>query len=254
MLNRFTEKDIPYGKLAFLGIDKEKSLAMPKEVLEPLMNGSITPLIKTQIYSKSGKLYEVPLKMQLIKDKEGNIQLMTYPIRKDLAYDITLQGHERKLLEKGEIIRKEVRENRIRKQQFMQIDKETNSLIRRDVSSLRVSQQVTQMEKINDIQLGTNQKDAIKEGKPVELDVGHEKVTVGVDLKEPQGFKVVKGDLAEWDKQQKIKYDVAHEGFMGYVMTDQNRWEYQQVVDKLQWKASNRNQKQEEKISAGIKR
>ena len=109
------------------------------------------------------------------------------------------------------------------------------------------------MEKINDIQLGTNQKQAIKEGKPVELEVGHEKVSVGVDLKEPQGFKVVKGDMAEWDRQQKIKYDIANEGFMGYVLTDQNRWEYKQVVDKLQNKEQKREVKEEQKVSTGMK-
>ena len=109
------------------------------------------------------------------------------------------------------------------------------------------------MEKINDIQLGMNQKEAIKEGKPVELEIGHEKVSVGVDLKEPQGFKVVKGDMAEWDRQQKIRYDIANEGFMGYVLTDQNRWEYKQVVDKLQYKEQKREVKEEQKISTGLK-
>ena len=34
----------------------------------------------------------------------------------------------------------------------------------------------------------------------------------------------------------KIKYDIANDGFMGYVLTDQNRWEYKQVVNKLQHK------------------
>ena len=29
MVNRFLEKDIPYGKLANLGIDREKTLSMP---------------------------------------------------------------------------------------------------------------------------------------------------------------------------------------------------------------------------------
>ena len=66
----------------------------------------------------------------------------------------------------------------------------------------------------------------------MELNVGGEKVTVGIDLKEPQGFKVVKGDMKEWERQQKLKYDELHPEFIGLVMTDKNRWEYQQVVDR----------------------
>lgn len=34
MVNRFLEKEIPYGKLANLGISKEKTLSMPKDLLE----------------------------------------------------------------------------------------------------------------------------------------------------------------------------------------------------------------------------
>ena len=109
------------------------------------------------------------------------------------------------------------------------------------------------MEKINDIQLGINQKNAIKEGKAVELEIGHEKVSVGVDLKEPQGFKIVKGDLFEWERQQKIRYDIVNAGFMGYVLTDQNRWEYKQVVNKLQHKEQNQNVKEERRTTKGIK-
>ena len=97
---------------------------------------------------------------------------------------------------------------------------------------MQVEQRLKDMEKVNDIELGTQQKQAVREGKPMELNVGGEKVTVGIDLKEPQGFKIVKGDMKEWERQQKIKYDELHPEYIGLVMTDKNRWEYQQVVDK----------------------
>ena len=253
MVNRFLEKDIPYGKLANLGISKEKTLSMPKDLLETFLSGKITPLIQARVQSQSGKVYEIPLKLQLIQDRAGKIQLMTYPIRKQMASDISLNDDDKERLRKGETIRKEIKEDGVRRMQFIQMDNETTSLIKRNVSNLRIPEQIAQMEKINDIQLGMNQKEAIKEGKPVELEVGHQKVSVGVDLKEPQGFKVVKGDMAEWDRQQKIKYDIANEGFMGYVLTDQNRWEYKQVVDKLQHPEHKREVKEEQKKSTGMK-
>ncbi len=42
---------------------------------------------------------------------------------------------------------------------------------------------------MKDIEQGANQKEALQEGKPVELALGDTKLTVGVDLREPQGFK-----------------------------------------------------------------
>lgn len=253
MINRFLEKDIPYGKLAKLGVSKEKTLSMPKDLLETFLSGKVTPLIQAKVQSQSGTVYEVPLKLQLVQDRTGKVQLMTYPIRKEMVSDISLSDDEKKRLRKGDTIRKEIKEDGVRRMQFIQMDNETKSFIKRNVSNLRLPEQIAQMEKINDIQLGMNQKEAIKEGKPIEIEVGHEKVSVGVDLKEPQGFKVVKGDMAEWERQQKIKYDIVNEGFMGYVLTDQNRWEYKQVVDKLQHKELKQEVKEEQKMSSGIK-
>ena len=88
------------------------------------------------------------------------------------------------------------------------------------------------MEKVNNIELGMQQKQQVREGKPVELNVGGEKVSVGIDLKEQQGFKLVKGDMKEWERQQKLRYDEIHPEYLGLVMTDKNRWEYQKVVDR----------------------
>ncbi len=40
---------------------------------------------------------------------------------------------------------------------------------------------------------------------------------------------------------------------LGYVLTDQNRWEYKQVVNKVQHKEQNQNVKEESKTTKGIK-
>lgn len=111
------------------------------------------------------------------------------------------------------------------------------------------------MEKVNDIELGTQQKQQVREGKPIELNVGGEKVSVGVDLKEPQGFKVINGDMKEWERQQKLRYDEQHPEYLGLVMTDKNRWEYQKVVDvQSKERAIHLKPSREEKASNGIKR
>ena len=115
---------------------------------------------------------------------------------------------------------------------FVQLDRATNSLMYRSEASIRIEEQLSAQEKVKDIELGANQKQAILTGKPVELEVGDTKVTVGVDLRQPEGFKVVKGDMQEWYRQQKIRYDNAHEEFMGYVQTDENRWEYAKVAER----------------------
>lgn len=157
-------------------------------------------------------------------------------------------------MKNGEVIRKELEEDGIRKMKFIQLDCETNALIPKSVARVRIAEKLRDMEKIKDIELGANQKQAAQEGKPIQLNVGDQPVTVGVDLREPQGFKVVNGDMEEWNRQKKIKYDLEHEGYMGYVQTDENRWEYQKFVDKQTNKESVQTSlKKEEKKSSGLK-
>jgi hypothetical protein len=229
----FSSEQIPYGKFAKLGISEEKLRSMPESLRNTLMNGKVSPLIQAQIQTENGKVIGLPLKLQMVRDQTGTILLMAYPIRKTIANDMKMNSAELDRVSRGEVIQKEINENGIRIKNYVQLDRETKSLMQKSITQVGLAEKLREMEKINDIELGQNQKQAALDGKPIELSIGESKVSVGVDLREPQGFKVVNGDMKEWEKQQKMRYDIANEGFMGYVMTDENRWQYQQVVEKL---------------------
>lgn len=256
MTNRkaFLEEEIPYDKLEKLGISRRAFLSMPKDLVDPIINGKVSPILKAHIKAKNGKTMEIPMKIQLSRDDDGSIKLLTYQRTKQIQNDFELTPRELERVKNGEVIRKELEEDGIRKMKFIQLDCETNALIPKSVARVRIAEKLRDMEKIKDIELGANQKQAAQEGKPIQLNVGDQPVTVGVDLREPQGFKVVNGDMEEWNRQKKIKYDLEHEGYMGYVQTDENRWEYQKFVDKQTNKESVQTSlKKEEKKSSGLK-
>ena len=242
--------EIPFEKFEKLGISKQDFLAMPKELADMVVNGRVTPLMNTRIHAENGKVIEMHMKLQLTRDDNGNVLLQTYPMRKQIDNAYNLTDRELKKVEEGNVIKKEVTEDGEKKVKFIQLDQETKSLISRNVATVKLANKLRDMEKINDIELGANQKQAAQEGKPLELNVGDQKVTVGVDLREPQGFKIVNGDMKEWERQMKIKYDEEHEGFMGYVQTDENRWEYRQVIERLSGK-QNAEIKEKEDIKIG---
>ena len=245
----FSSEQIPYGKFAKLGISEEKLRSMPESLRNTLMNGKVSPLIQTRIQTENGKVIGLPLKLQMVRDQAGAILLMAYPIRKTIANDMKMNSAELDRVSRGEVIQKEINENGIRIKKYVQLDRETKSLMQKNITKVGMAEKLREMEKINDIELGQNQKQAALDGKPIELSIGESKVSVGVDLREPQGFKVVNGDMKEWDKQQKMRYDIANEGFMGYVMTDENRWQYQQVVEKLSHQEKEEKQEYKRKES-----
>lgn len=234
--NKNQHESMPYQKLALLGIDRDKADKLPQEVKETLISGEVTPLLQVSINARNGDVITLPLKLQLVADKNGEPVLMAYPVK--AAFDekqdniLRLTPQEAERLRRGDVLQKAIDINGEKIQQYLQLDPETKSVIHKRVTDVKVEQRLKDMEKVNDIELGTQQKQAVREGKPMELNVGGEKVTVGIDLKEPQGFKVVKGDMKEWERQQILKYDELHPEYIGLVMTDKNRWEYQQVVDK----------------------
>ena len=236
MHNRNQYDLLPYKKLAILGIDRKKADSLPMEVKEKLMAGEVTPIMQVSINARNGSIITMPMKLQMTTDKNGVPALLAYPVRAELARErnkvLNLTQQEAERLARGEVIQKAVNVNGEKTQQYLQLDPETKSVIHRRVTDIKLEQRLKDMEKVNDIELGTQQKQQVREGKPVELNVGGEKVSVGIDLKEQQGFKLVKGDMKEWERQQKLRYDEIHPEYLGLVMTDKNRWEYQKVVNR----------------------
>ena len=219
-------------KLKELGINERRLELMPDALKVPLLRGEVTPVFVANMGTSNGKVIQFPLKAQFVLDNNEQVLLMTYPLRREIANELRLNQNELQRVQSGEVIRKEVDVEGERKVRFIQLDKETNSRMHRNVASIPIETELQTRDKVKDIELGTNQKEALQEGKPVELALGDTKVTVSVDLREPQGFKIVNGDMKEWERLQQMRYDDAHEDFMGYVMTDKNRWEYQKVMER----------------------
>lgn len=226
---------LPYEQLAKLGLDRDKVEKLPQEVKEKLIKGEVTPLMEVSIPATNGMVITLPLKLQLAADKEGNPTLIAYPVQHELSTErsneLRLSQQEIDALRRGDVLQKTVDIDGEKTRRYLQLDPETKSIIHRRVTEVQIEQRLKDMEKVNDIELGTQQKQQVREGKPMELNVGGEKVTVGIDLKEPLGFRVVQGDMKEWERQKKLRYDDLHPEYLGLVMTDKNRWEYQKVVE-----------------------
>lgn len=225
----FNERDLNKKDFERIDIDVR---TMPKEIKEKLLNGEITPLLEIRDQMDNGIVAMMPVKLRLERSADGKAVLKAYPVSKDIVSDLKLTDAEQRHLQDGEVIKKDIREGSRTRTMYLQLDQETKSLLKRDVKSVELDKRMDELEHVKDITLGQNQRQAIREGKPVELEVGETKVTVGVDLRQNSGFKAIDGDMGEWKRQQEIKWDMANPGAMGYWQTDENRWEYKQVQEK----------------------
>ena len=200
---------------------KERVDALPEDVKQTLTSGGLTPLLSFKREMDNGVSVLIPFKLQIQQDDAGKEKLVIYPMNRNFINSINLAADEFKKLKDGKVI--------LSDNKYIQRDPETNCILMKPTRQLEVEKRLAEIEKVKDIELGALQKDRIKEGKPVELNVGGEKVTVGLDLRDKDHFKTLKGDMQEWKRQQEIDYDIAHPEFVGLVQTDQNRWEKQMV-------------------------
>ena len=240
-----SQSNLPLEALEKLGFSEKEMATMPPQFLDALKKGNITPLIQTSIVASNGKTVLLPLRMQVLRDAAtGDCKLLVYPTRREIDNRLRLSEYELEKVNTGETVTKELQVNGIRSPHLIQYDGRTNSLVHAPVNDLRIDERIKELESIHDIHLGSQQKEQIRNGRPVELNVGNEKVTVGVDLREPHIFTVIKGDMGEWKRREMERYDIAHPEVMGFVKTDRNRWEYQQVV-KAQGTSSHREEAKE---------
>lgn len=239
------EQNIPFEKLELIGINREVFEQLPEEFKNALHSGEMTPVICARKELDNGMVVEMPMKLQTVVDERGRQQLMVYPVLNELKNDMQLSSYSFEELKKGAVLHVDG--------QYIQRDPETNCILKVSDKELEMEKRLKDIEKVLDIELGTNQKNQIRNGKPVELNVGGEKVTVGLDLKDPERFRTLTGDMKDWEYQQKVIYDILHPEYIGVVKTDENRWEFQQIVNSERYPESLK-QKPQQTQNASMRR
>ena len=162
----FGERELSKKDFERIDIDVR---SMPKEIKEKLLNGELTPLVEIRDQLDNGIIVTMPVKLRLQRDTDGNAVLKAYPVSRDIVSDLKLQDAEQKRLQAGEVIQKDIREGNRTRTMFLQLDQETKSLLKREVNKAEIDKRIDELEHVKDITLGQNQRQAIREGKPVEL-------------------------------------------------------------------------------------
>ena len=174
---------VPFDKFAKIGIYPKDLMRMPKDLRDAILSGELSPLMRVNVPVGDNSAVSIPMKIQLVHDKDGRLQLLTYQTHRELDNNLKLNDTELERVRKGDVIQKEFQEDGKRKMRYVQLDKETNALMYRDVATVNFEEKLQEVDKIKDIGLGIGQKEALVSGKPVELEVGDQKVTVGFDLR-----------------------------------------------------------------------
>lgn len=244
--------EVPFDELEQVGISEQAFLNMPKNMLDRIMSGRVTPLMQMQWTKKDGTVIPMLGKLAMQRGEDNKMHLVVIPALKQggmahkLMEQMGLDQKDIQKLEKGELVVKEDKHERM----YFQLDRETNNVIKLKEKDIMIP------ESIGDVKLGAEQKDRIREGKPVELDYENTKVTVGVDPNDVTGCRIIKGDLDDWKEQKLIEWDRSRPDVGGYWRCMENQWELEKHREIQQGisKDGSKTVDMEEETSIGMER
>lgn len=220
------EHPLMIAKFKNIGLAQEDVKGLPEDVKTALANGALSPLMLLKI-QQDNNTFLMPAKIKINIDEKNKLpELYIYGVKKEIENHLNLDKMNFENYKKGMVIIVKEKDQNF----LVQIDPETKNPLK--IPTKELENNLSSVEKILDVELGKEQKERIKEGKPVKLEVGGEDVVIGVDLRSPNSFKQLKGDMKEWERQKAIDYDIAHPEYLGLVQTDQNRWEYMMIQTK----------------------
>ena len=227
LFNRnFLEHEIPYMQLEMLGISKKGILAAQKEVMDNFMTGGFTPLLQMEVEGQ-GHTCNFLGKLRMSRDSRGSVSLDVLPLRTQTPYDreLNLDESEMEHLRKGLILKKNVYADNKKVTYYAQLDGETNAILKvraRDVAIPSV---------IKNVDIDREQRETIREGIPVEINADGTIYTIGIDLLESNGYKVMQGTEDDWNATVAKEWDRINPDEIGFWLTDENGWQYQEIKD-----------------------
>lgn len=242
---KFLMNEMPWEQLEKLGITEEKFLDFPKDSIDRIMTGNTSPLMKMKFVDNDGNAMKVPESLNVFQNEEGIVPTKFRLLREangKVRVELMLRRNELNLMLGETAITKEQLE-RLKNQEsvrtairkfgkdemcYVQLDSELNIL------QMTKEKEVIIPNAIGDVTIGTEIEQRLREGKPVELEVGDTKVTVGVDLNARNGFRVVEGDMDLWKQRKLEQWDRITPGVKGYWRTTENGWDYELHQDREQ--------------------
>ena len=211
----FNENNIPYKELELIGISKKQIWSLDKADITALLSGKRTSLLDLAFHDNKGEEINMKGKISLYWKDNNNAGVKIHPVRLEIMNDINLKPKELERLQDNEIITKTINNEKY----LVQLDPETNELLKTKIKSISIPSY------IKGVELNKQQKEALKSGKELILNVDKEKIAIRLDLNNPRGIKFL-----DFEQQQKIAYDRYNPQIIGTISTDKNRSEYTEYM------------------------
>lgn len=189
-MKKFTENEIPYDDFERMGFSQEMIDDLPEDIMNRLLSGEKTPLLSSSKNDANGN----PMKAVIWIGKEENG--VTYglyrPYNNVRDYSEFNKSQQKTLLSGGVVLA----ELKGQQSSYYQMDEETNRILSCPVECL-----MNNFEGLKESISGIDEK-AFTNGKTQTVERNGDVITIGIDLSDAKGYRVVSGSEENWKKDR----------------------------------------------------
>ena len=183
---KFKEDEVPYAILEQFGLTQE--------MIE--LNGRLSPVLPISVKDKTGRPVSARARFKLVRDADDEADIVFHP--RLVHCDLNLYSYEeQEALRSGKAIISHAPAYEDAKC-FVQIDTGTNQVIY--VPTPVIGKNISHLMDIFELSSGEIQ--AIQDGDVVCINDEDEEVSIGIDLTEKSGLRLVLGDSQKWHKEK----------------------------------------------------
>ncbi len=217
-IQKFTEEEIPYKQLKRFGLTPEMISDLPDVVTQRLLAGKETPVLPVStINSKGEKIYALA-RIFLVRLENDQVDVCFLPRWKQEDMSMLNEQAQQKL-KNDEVCQTYIPDKGT---YYVQFDKEINQVmaVPADVINYNINI-ITQH-----FQPTENAVNQIKDGYVTEIEIENDRtVTIGVDLTEDIGIRIVNGNTVKWWNDKNIEeLDEYNFGLNGCWIVDKNKF------------------------------
>ena len=193
---KFKEDEVPYAILEQFGLTQEMIEDLPADVYTDILNGRLSPVLPISVKDKKGRPVSARARFKLVRDADDEADIVFHP--RLVHCDLNLYTYEeQEALRSGKAIISHAPAYEDAKC-FVQIDSGTNQVIY--VPTPVIGKNISHLMDIFELSSGEIQ--AIQDGDVVCINDEDEEVSIGIDLTEKSGLRLVLGDSQKWHKEK----------------------------------------------------
>lgn len=187
---RFTSKEIPYGKLKRFGLSQEMIDDLPQNVMERFLSSRKTPLLPVMTENTEGKKVQSLARISLVRLDDGDVDVCFAPQWQD--EDLTeFTKEQQEQLKLGNTTTAEVKNLG---KCFVQFDDTINQVMAVPVAI--INQNISIFARLCGV--SDDEKIILEDGGIIEMDINGRMISAGIDLNEPSGLRFANGDIMAW--------------------------------------------------------